>query len=587
MSFFDLTATLQHLTRDLEKLFNSNGWETYGRYRVVTPVVGDSYRKKFGEVTLFKSTGSDNQVRTFGMIKGYGGKKSTLGNEPIISSNSELGLLGKGDGTTTVFNFQVFPLVSGYETIFVGGVKKTTGYTVDYEKGTLTFTTAPATGLEIRSTFALTDNAPDIPSRLWFFTYEDVRDERIILHDGLDLERTMTGSGTSFTFNLGEHLLKPNTVTIYVNGGEMAKSAYTVNYTSKTITFNTAVAANATVTADFVMTLVKDSKGNFGDIVVSDFNPETPETLVNACYKGLNYVFPSLPTVTSFTVDENYGNSWTRDSQMFYWGNITKDRIVMYFRLDPAPAPEKTFFTPLYIGKLTTIGNSPRKNHVLIGGGRSSDQVSYSSGMKLGGKLVDYGPNTSNGNSSVMLQQSYGGTYYQKYYFAFITHDPAIDSSNESQFNPSVYSGKYHISPLFIVHPNDGYVGRLDDVYAVHPKNISQLDELEVIEDAKDEDIGIGDGTRKVFHLFHAPAKGSLVIKGDCATIDPSTYVIDPLLKTVTFTTAPPKDQELIATYSYEQVYRYTLADTPVTPFTLANISPFAPIGMGILKENK
>lgn len=59
---------------------------------------------------------------------------------------------------------------------------------------------------------------------------------------------------------------------------------------------------------------------------------------------------------------------------------------------------------------------------------------------------------------------------YQKHYLAFITHDADVDPSHESRFNPSVYSNKYHISPMYIVHPSDGYVGRLDEVYAIHPK---------------------------------------------------------------------------------------------------------------------
>ncbi|MEC0276796.1 hypothetical protein [Peribacillus frigoritolerans] len=590
MSFFDNTATLQLLTQELEKMFVAGGWSTYGRYRVVAPVAGDSYRKKFGEVTLFKSLGSDGQVRNFGMIHGYGGKTPTpLGEEPVISQNSELGLLGIGDGTKLTFNFKVFPLVPGYESIFVAGVKKTTGFTVNYEKGTITFTTAPAVGQEVRSTFSLTDNAPETPARLWFFTYEDVRDERVVLTTGTDIEKTLTGTGSNYTFNLGANLLKQGSVTLYKAGTKVPTADYTVDYTAKTVTFtaNPPTSGQA-VTADFIMTLVKDASGNFGDFVVADFDPHAPKALADACLKGLNYVYPSIPTVVSFIPDNDYGFTWTRDSQMYYWGNITKDRIAMFFRVDPAPNPEKTFFAPLYIGKLSTIGKSPRKNNVIIGGGRVADEIPYTANMKLGGKTVDYGANTSNGNSSVMLQQSHGGAYYQKYYLAFITHDIQIDDSAEARFNPSVYSGMYHISPCYIVHPSDGYVGRLDEVYAIHPKNISQLDELEVIEQAKDEEIGIGDGTRKVFPLFHSPAGTSLVIKRNCVVVPTSEYVVDKELKTVTFNAGfiPTTGAELLASYDYKQVYRYTLADTPNTPFQLANVSPYAPIGLGILKEN-
>jgi hypothetical protein len=147
---------------------------------------------------------------------------------------------------------------------------------------------------------------------------------------------------------------------------------------------------------------------------------------------------------------------------------------------------------------------------------------------------------------------------------------------------------------MYVVHPNDGFVGKLDEVYAVHPKNISQLDELEVVETAKDEDLGTGDGMKSVFHLSHQPSLKDdgipflLTVKVDCVEqVLGTDYNIDYEHKTVNFLAGkePTIGQEVLATYEYKQIYRYTLADTPVSPLTLAAISPFAPIGLGILKE--
>lgn len=213
--------------------------------------------------------------------------------------------------------------------------------------------------------------------------------------------------------------------------------------------------------------------------------------------------------------------------------------------------------------------------------------------MKLGAVYVDYGNNTSNGNRGVQLQQSIGGTYYQQHYLAFITHDKSIDAG-ETRFNPSVYSGKYHISPMYIVHPNDGFVGKLDECYAVHPKNISQLDELEVVETSDHEELGKGNGVNKVFHMAHSPSLKDdgtpfkLEVQVDCVDQTLGTdYTVDIETKTISFLEGkePAAEAEVLATYEYKQLYRYTLADTPVSPFTLANMSPFAPIGLGILKE--
>lgn len=588
MGFFDLTSTIQEVPKNLEKLFNDQGWSTFGKYRVWAPKSSDTYRKSFGEVAMFQSTGSDGEVRNFGFFYGYGGQTVTaLGTEPTISKNSSLGLLGKGDGTKTVFKFLVFPVISSYTTVYVGGTKVTSGYTIDEEKGEITFTTAPQAGKEIRATYALTDNAPDVSARLWFFTFEDVREEYIVLASGFsDYSKLGSGDGANkaFTIPTGGRDIRTGTLTVYKNGAVAPATDYTIDYATKKITFNTAPTNGIAITADYVMVLTKDVNNYFGDFKVTDFNAYNPKALASAILTPMNFLYPSLPTAVSFIPDEKYGFAWPRDSQIYYWGNITIDRIVMFLRVDPAPNPEKTYFAPLYIGKLTTIGTPPRKNNVLIGGGRVQDEIAYSTDIKLGRYSVDYGPNTSNGNSTVQLQQSVGGAYYQKHYLAFITHDIQIDSTQESRFNPSVYSGKYHISPCYIVHPNDGFVGRLDEVYAVHPKNISQLDELEVVETSKDEDVGKGDGTKTVFHLYHTPKAGTLRISLNC--VDTTAFTLDPVNKKITFATPPGKDVEILANYDYKQIYRYTLADTPNTPFTLANASPYAPIGIAMLKEN-
>jgi hypothetical protein len=590
--FFDKTATVHYLTRDLETLFNENGWQTKAKYRSYAPLANDPYRKTFAEVTLFQSVGSDKQVRNVGMYFGYGGTVTPLGEEPVISRHSTLGKLGVGNGTAKVFKFPVYPFIPYQTSIYVNGnLIPEASYVLDGEKGQVSFTTAPAVGAQIQATYAVTDNAPGVPPRMYFFTYEDFREEVAILSTNEDESLSTAGTGDntnkifSFPINAGD--VKTGSMVVYQDSVQTSPSLYTIDYTTKKITFTTAPATGKKVRVTYLKRLEKDAEGKFPDIRVSAFSSTSPKELAGAALSGLNFMFPSIPTAVSFTPDSNFGLAWTRDSEIYYWGNITKDRIVMYFRIDPAPDPERTFFAPLYIGKLTTIGKEPKKNNVLIGGGRMEDEIPYVSNLKLGNKVVDYGVNTGNGNSSVLVQQTVGGSYNQKHYLAFITHDVDIDKTNESRFNPSVYSDLYHISPMYIVHPSDGYVGKLDEVYAVHPKNISQLDELEVNETAKDETIGFGDGQRTVFHLNHTPVDGSLTLKLDCNIQSSSGFTLNKVDKTITFNTAPAQGVEILAAYEYSQVYRYTLADTPCTPFRLANMTPYSPIGLGMLKENK
>mgnify|MGYP005787789643 CR=1 FL=1 len=613
--FFDVDLSVQLLPEQLEKVFNEGGWSTLGKFRSVAAYepkvnVKDSYRKTFAETYLFESKGSDDQHRYFGFTTGYGGKITPFGEEPIISKDTFLGELKnvtpKGSKLNTVFETIVKPIVPSSIIIYKESGEMISPidvkYLVDGEAGTITFADSQEDNL--KATYALTDNAPELVKRMWFFTFEGFLPTRLVLRSEQGDAATLIDEADKvFRFKIkpGNQRIRENSYQLYdtITGTvPLDPSTYTVNHNEGTVTF-TGVEPLA-VFADYEVEYVKDANGSYGDLEVGAFNPRVPKELMGAVYSAVRFIYPSIPTAVSFIPQQELGLGWGKDSQVYYWGNMTKDRIVSYFRLDPAPDPESTFFAPLYIGKLSTIGKTPRMNNVIIGGGRAEDEIPYEAGIKIGKNLVDYGVNTSNGNSSVLVQRTVGGAMYQKHYLAFITHDVGIDPSNESRFNPSVYSGKYHISPMYLVHPNDGYVGRLDEVYAIHPKNISQLDELEVKESSQSESVGFGDGAKKKYHLFHTPLidddfEIKLVTDAGCTSLTKDDFMdaspTDGKFtvnkdKQIIFGTAPADGTEIVVDYNYAQTYRYTLADTPRTPFVLANMTPYAPIGLGFLKEN-
>lgn len=619
--FFDIDLSAQLLPDELEALFNEGGWKTLGKYRAVAPVtsdagVKDSYRKTFADTRLFESKGSDDQTRYFGFTTGYGGKKYSFGEEPVISKETFLGKMidvSPAGSPGTVFESMIKPIVASSIIVYGSNgeiIKPSiTPFRVDGEKGRITFDKTIGEKQELRATYAITENAPDLVKRLWFFTFEGFIPTRLILRSENPAASTLSDevSGVfKFAIQPGNQRIKENSYKLYetIDGASaIDPKDYTVNHDAGTVTFTGA--EPLTLYADYEVESVPDEFGNYGDIEVKAFKSNKPIELMGAAYNAVRFIYPSIPTAVSFIPNEELGLGWGRDSQVYFWGNVTKDRLVAYFRVDPAPDPESTFFAPIYIGRLSTIGKTPRMNNVIIGGSRAADEIVYEPGLKIGRNVLDYGVNTSNGNSSVLVQRTVGGAMYQKHYLAFITHDADVDPSNESRFNPSVYSGKYHISPMYIVHPADGYVGRLDEVYAIHPKNIAQLDELEVKETSINEHVGTGDGTVKEFHLFHKPVVDGdievrLVSGTGCVTLtqtdyleyDPSTlptegkFTIDGTTKRLILGAIPANGVEVIIDYNYAQTYRYTLADTPRTPFRLANMTPYAPIGLGFLKEN-
>lgn len=599
--FFDITLTAQKLPEEITALFEEGGWEREGYYRAVAPIANDGYRNTYAETHLFSSKGSDNKVRNIGFIVGYGGKVRDYPNAPIIAKDTLLGsLVDSGDGKT--FTTQVFPIYPQSVVVYDedgNAIKQSdNSHTIDGEKGEIKFSTA-LTG-EVRATYAITDNAPDLVKRMYFFTYEAYSATRFISRndpDGTLVDKT----NRVFAFPAMKENMRIKEFSYSVYDGTtkalIPQQEYTVDHEKGEIKF--ANTEPTSLSADYEVEYVPDANGNYGDISVPAFNPNKPKELVSASFNVFKYIFPSIPTAVSFIPTDELGLGWARDAQVYFWGNITKDKLVSYFRFDPAPDAKVPYFAPLYFGRLSTIGKAPRGNHLIIGGCRAEDEIEYSAGLVLGRSSVDYGVNTSNGNSSVLMQSSIGGALYQKYYLAFITHSADIDPTGEGQFNPSAYSNKSHIAPMYIVHPADGYVGRLDEVYAIHPKNISQMDELVVDETSEVEHIGTSDGRRVMYHTFHTPIlDDTLEIKfvgEECNFLTLEDYVAENPApgqftltpdKQVILGEAVDQDVEIYMTYNYSQTYRFTMADTPRTPYRLANMTPYSPIGLGFLKEN-
>ncbi|NGQ95324.1 DUF2460 domain-containing protein [Brevibacillus sp. SYP-B805] len=627
--FIDKLSTMQELPDYLTKDFRENGWGLYIKYRVWRKPRGTT-EDRFADVRIFRSVGSDKQIRYFGMVFGYGGDKnggSVLNTEDTISRHSSLAVLqGAIDGVNSSFTFKVFPVLRDSVFVYIYRADGTevevpsTEYTINYDEGTLVFNAGsayiPQTGEALRATYIPSPIAPKPVKRLGFFTFDDVRLERLVVpsfdpndEDNESVLPDGDGITTDYVINTTYQI---KGVTVYLNGIKQKEGAaadggsYTFNPATKTIHFHTAPAPGVDVRVEYIKILTGtelDGVIDLGDLEAGrNFDPNDIKSVFKAVYSTLYFLRPSFPTTLSVTPLDNVSNTWRRDSGIFYWGNINKDRIILFMRPDPSVGPEETYFAPLYIGRLRTTKNSPRRNLVIAAGTRKQDIPTYAKGMKIGYYIVDYGPNTTGGNDGIQLQQTYGGVNYNRHYMAFITHDKAIDNG-EARLNPSVYSGKYHISPFYIVHPNDGFVGTLDDVFAVHPKNIAQLDELEIEyreNNPLKEEIGVGDGSRKVFWLTHSPSYPDgtdftanpftaqpikLVVEVNC--VQTTDFTFDYETKAITFNTAPPAGAIIHAEYVFKQVYRFTLPDTEVSPWQLEDGVPYAPIGLAILKETK
>ncbi|MDT3495968.1 hypothetical protein NLU03_16500 [Bacillus toyonensis] len=576
--WFDKVVYLQTLPQELEKLFADNGWKRTLFFQIKSGI------SKFIDVRLFESLGSDGERRRFGIANAYDTTDSDFTDSRFISADSPLGKLGMGDGVKKDFSIPVSPVLGPSVIVYVNGFEQEKSkYKVDATTGKVTFTTAIVKGDKVTCEYRLATDTYEPNNDMLLFTFNRYFIEKEIL-SGDKLGELGKGDGTKKNFALPFPNFDESRTVVYKNDIIVDPSEY--SFTEKEIVFKTAPAADTTIKISGIYFLLPKEDGTLDTLTAkTNFDIQKMENIMGEVYSTINFVNPSPYTSISFTPEQRFSKELNRDSVVYLYGNANKDRIVMFMRVDPTPNPVRALFVPLYIGKLYTFDVAPRKNMVILSGCRPGDQFAYAPNKKIGNAPLDYGSDTSNGNETVQLSQSSTGAMYQHHYLAFITHDMSVDSG-QGRFNPSVYSGKYHLSQIYIVHPNDGYVGKLDDVYAVHPKNIQQADELEIEKTVVDEVLGQVDGHRKVFHLEHKPKGETLRLFISCKEVEKTDYVYNAEDKTVTFNAAPVIGSEITGAYEMAQLYRYTLPTTPVCPMTQAKATPFNPIGLAIYKED-
>ncbi|MGM7634153.1 hypothetical protein [Bacillus sp. Hm123] len=569
--WIDEKMMLQRFPNTLASIIESAGWKEFAKYRAKSG-------KKYAEVRLFEAEGSDKVQRKFGLIHAYDLDKPTFPDGRFIPETSNLAVVGVGNGMQTIFDFPSEYMLPGTEVVTVNGTQiANTEYTIDPKGRAITFKAAPS-GL-IKASCYLSSKAFEPTNAFSIFLFDSVSFD--IAETGIAIG---TGDGSTTIFSIRKTNIKPGSVTIYQGATEADDLSYVVNNADGTVTFYEAPGSGIVLTADVTTARNPVEGHDYGDLVTNDTDTlNTAEGMGHMAFAAASYQRPSIPTVMTFTNEDNLNSSFGRDSLLRVWGSINKDRLAMFFRVDAASNPDDAYYVPLYLGRVNNSGKKPRQNTVLIGGAKSGVTGQWRKDKQLGGTLVDYGPNTTNGNEFVSLHQTIGGSYYQRHYLAFITHAKEIDKP-ETGDGPSAYTDKYHHSFMYVKHPFDKEVGVLDGIYAVHPKGLEQDAELEVEKQVVHEVIGVGDGQTKVFHLYHRCQEAQPLIYFDC--MEKTDFAYDTDYKAVEFTTAPAPGVEITASYTVHELYQFNLAMTPQTPMRLDEATPYNPIGWGVYKEN-
>lgn len=101
-------------------------------------------------------------------------------------------------------------------------------------------------------------------------------------------------------------------------------------------------------------------------------------------------------------------------------------------------------------------------------------------------KVKDYGINTSDGVTSIMMYHTRSKAYYQKHHMLFATTEEYM---SKVMYGKSSYTGEYYADRIKVTHGNDGPRGTLSDLLVIDSSSLYALDELVINKDfEKDPD---------------------------------------------------------------------------------------------------
>lgn len=200
------------------------------------------------------------------------------------------------------------------------------------------------------------------------------------------------------------------------------------------------------------------------------------------------------PVVKYQCADEKVADTErTGKSAIHVFLNVDNKRIAMVTVADPVVNFDDYRKSFAYIGEIDPfegMGNSDIDGNVLLTAGCIDSEPTLAE-LKSKEPSQYFGVYTSAGNNTLQMLGTKSGVRFQKHYPSFITQapkpgnayvDPDLGDTGlelEKQgFQASRWTDKYHLSPIYVVHPYEGYRGYLRDCISVVKHNILHMDKL-------------------------------------------------------------------------------------------------------------
>lgn len=99
-------------------------------------------------------------------------------------------------------------------------------------------------------------------------------------------------------------------------------------------------------------------------------------------------------------------------------------------------------------------------------------------------KVDDYGINTSDGVTSIMMYHTRSKAYYQRHHMLFATTEEYM---SKVMYGKSSYTGEYYADRIKVTHGNDGPRGTMCDILVIDSSSLYAMDELVINKDFEKE----------------------------------------------------------------------------------------------------
>lgn len=200
---------------------------------------------------------------------------------------------------------------------------------------------------------------------------------------------------------------------------------------------------------------------------------------LNDLYKLAEY--PTYPVHVDF-VSDAVSNAIPNvlDIPVNVWGYASRDHFSFVFQGEPSLTNDGFgMVSHVYCGQVDSF----KEGKLDVGGNFA---LAGSSDNAVGG--ARYGDQTSDGVGSIAMYRTYGGLLWQNHFASVIYDDPQGETKKSELYQPSAWTGKFHLSPVYVYHSTDGKRGFLKETLAVNKQGILHLDELEIIKPVSDCD---------------------------------------------------------------------------------------------------